>query len=391
MSASSGSGPALPFDGEVARVALIGGDGIGPEVTAEARRVLQAVGSAGLASLEVESLPHGADHYLETGETLGDEAFRRLRDEFDAILFGAVGDPRVPDDVHARDLLLGLRSRLDLYVNRRPLRLRGPGLSPLVGFAEDRGGIEVTIYRENTEGLYSGAGGHVRKGGAEEVAVSEGIATRQGVERLVREAFRAAADSGGDGEGGAGASGAGASADAGGRPRVTLAEKSNAVPHMYGLWRRVFREVAEEHPGVDAEARYVDALAMELVREPDRFDVIVAENLLGDILSDLGAELVGGPGLAPSANVHPGRHGLYEPVHGSAPDLAGSGRANPLAAILSAGLMLRDLGFAGGADRVEDAVDAALSEGVTTPDLGGDRTTEGVGRWVAGRVSRGRE
>ncbi len=393
--------PVLPSDDEAARVAVIGGDGIGPEVTAEARRVLEAVRSAGLAALEIEGLPHGADHYLETGETLGDEAFRRLRDEFDAILFGAVGDPRVPDNVHARDLLLGLRFRLDLYVNRRPLRLRAPGLSPLAEFADAGGGIDLTIYRENTEGLYCGAGGHVREGSPDEVAVSEGIATRRGVERLVRAAFRAAGAEPGDrgaagagaGEAGEGGSAGNGSArddggDSGAAARVTLAEKSNAVPHMYGLWRRVFREVAEEHPGADAETRYVDALAMELVRHPDRFDVIVAENLLGDILSDLGAELVGGPGLAPSANVHPGRHGLYEPVHGSAPDLAGSGRANPVAAILSAALMLRDLGFTEGADRVEDAVDAALAEGVTTPDLGGERTTGEVGRWIGRRVSR---
>ena len=381
MTPETGDGPLLPHDGEAARIALIGGDGIGPEVTGEARRVLEAARSAGLASLEMEALPHGADHYLETGETLDDGTFRRLRDRFDAILFGAVGDPRVPDNEHARDLLLGLRVRLDLYVNRRPLRLRAAGLSPLAELADVGEGMDVTVYRENTEGLYSGAGGHVRKGSPGEVAVSEGVATRIGVERLVRAAFRAA--EGGDGPGeGAGRGGSPA-------PRVTLAEKSNAVPHMYGLWRRVFEEVADDHPGVEAETRYVDALAMELVRDPGRFRVIVAENLLGDILSDLGAELVGGPGLAPSANVHPGRHGLYEPVHGSAPELAGSGRANPMAAILSAALMLRDLGFGEAADRVENAVDRALEEGVTTADLGGDRSTGEVGRWIAGRVARG--
>ena len=391
MTRPAASDPVLPHEGEAARIALIGGDGIGPEVTGEARRVLEAARSAGLASLELEALPHGADHYLETGETLGDETFRRLRDRFDAILFGAVGDPRVPDNTHARDLLLGLRVRLDLYVNRRPLRLRAPGLSPLAELADAGRGMDVTIYRENTEGLYCGAGGHVRKGTPEEVAVSEGIATRKGVERIVRAAFRAAAGDGGR-EGAAGGDGEGAS---GGRTRaesspprrVTLAEKSNAVPHMYGLWRRVFEEVAGEYPDVEAETRYVDALAMELVRDPGRFRVIVAENLLGDILSDLGAELVGGPGLAPSANVHPGRHGLYEPVHGSAPELAGSGRANPMAAILSAALMLRDLGFGEAAGRVESAVDAALEDEVTTADLGGDRSTGEVGRWIARRVA----
>lgn len=365
-SGASGAEAALPVRGERARVAVIGGDGIGPEVTDEARRVLVAAREAGLARLELEELPHGADHYLETGESLGDETFRRLRDDFDAILFGAVGDPRVPDGRYARDLLLGLRVRLDLFVNRRPLRLRRPGLSPL---ADTGGGIELVVYRENTEGLYARAGGNVRKGSPAEVAVSEGVATRSGVERLVRAAFREAAERGG--------------------ARVTLAEKSNAVPHLYGLWRRVFLEVAGEHPGLESETRYVDALAMELVREPERFEVIVAENLLGDVISDLGAELVGGPGLAPSANVHPGSHGLYEPVHGSAPDLAGSGRANPMASVLSAALLLRDLGFGRAAARVEGAVDAALEQGVCTPDLDGGRTTREVGRWIADRVRGG--
>jgi 3-isopropylmalate dehydrogenase len=351
----------------VIRVALLPGDGVGREVVAEARRVLEAVAGEGLIELELEAFPHGADHYLSTGETLGDEAFRRLRDEHDAILFGAVGDPRVPDNEHARDILLGLRFRLDLYVNFRPVRLRAEDLSPLrsTGTAP----IDFVLFRENTEGMYAGAGGNLREGTPHEVAVSESIATRRGVERLVRAGFEHAV--------------------ATGRKRVTLGDKANAVPHVYGLWRRVFREVADEHPDVEAEARYVDALAMEMVREPARFGVIVAENLLGDILSDLGAELVGGMGLAPSANVHPGRHGLYEPVHGSAPDIAGTGRANPMAAILSAALLLRDHGAPEAADRIEDAVDRALASGIRTPDLDGDRSTGEVGRWIADAVRSG--
>jgi len=350
----------------VIRVALIPGDGIGPEVTAEARRVLEAVGEAGLAELSLETFPHGADHYLETGETLGQEAFERLRDEFDAIFLGAVGDPRVPGNEHARDILLGLRFRLDLFINLRPVRLRAPDLCPLRR-ARD---IDFVIFRENTEGFYTGAGGNLREGTPEEVAVSESLATRRGVERIVREAFeRARAE---------------------GRGRVTLGDKANAVPHVYGLWRRVFREVAEEYDDVESEMRYVDALAMEFVRAPERFGVVVAENLLGDILSDLGAELVGGMGVAPSANVHPGRHGLYEPVHGSAPDIAGTGRANPMGAVLSAALLLRDGGADRAADRVEAAVDRALAEGVRTPDLGGDGTTSGVGAWLAREISNRR-
>ncbi len=348
------------------RIAAIPGDGIGPAVVREAVRALEAAADAGRATVDVEELPHSADHYLETGESLSEETLARLRDEFDAILFGAVGDPRVSGDEYARDLLLGLRSRLDLYVNFRPVRLRVPDLTPL----RDPGdGIDIAIFRENTEGLYVQSGGTIRRGQPGELAISESLATRRGVERLVRAAFEHAGRHG--------------------CRRVTLADKANAVPHVYGLWRRVFGEVADEFPDLDADMRYADALAMELVRHPDRFDVVVAENFLGDLLSDLGAELAGGVGLAPSANLHPGRHGLFEPVHGSAPDLAGTGRANPVAAILSAALLLRDQGAAEAADRVEAAVDRSLEEGVRTADVGGDASTEEVGRWIADRVREG--
>ncbi len=352
------------------RIAVLGGDGIGPEVVAEARRAIEAAAEAGLVRPEFETLPHGADHYLATGETLGEETFTRLRDDFDAILFGAVGDARVPDGRHARDILLGLRFRLDLYVNFRPTRLRAPELSPLRA-ADGGRPIDFVIFRENTEGMYGGRGRVEREGTPEEEAVSESVATRAGVERILRAAFRHARDRG--------------------RPLVTLADKANAVPHVYGLWRRVFAEVSAEFPEVEAETRYVDALAMEMVRDPFRFRVIVTDNLLGDILSDLAAELVGGPGLAPSANLHPGRHALYEPVHGSAPDLAGTGRANPMAAILSAALLLRDHGAPEAADRLERAVDAALAAGIRTPDLDGSATTAEVGRWVTEAVRSGVE
>jgi len=347
------------------RVALIPGDGVGPEVVNEAQRVMSACVSTGLADVRTETFPHGADHYLTTGETLSDESFARLRDEFDAILLGAVGDSRVPDGRHARDILLGLRFRLDLYINFRPARLRLPELSPLR--SADHQPIDFVIFRENTEGLYTGAGRIESPGTADERAVSEAIATRRGVERIVRSAFEHARSEG--------------------RSRVTLGDKANAVPHVYGLWRRVFAEVADSYPEIETEMQYVDALAMQLVRSPDRFEVIVTSNLLGDILSDLAAELTGGMGLAPSANVNPGRHALYEPVHGSAPDIAGTGTANPMAAILSAALLLRDGGAVDAADRIEQAVDAALRGGLCTPDVGGTRTTEQVGKWIADRVA----
>jgi len=351
----------------VIRIALIPGDGVGPVVVAQARRVLEAAAAAGLVQVAFEEFPHGADHFLATGETLGEAALTRLRDEFDAILLGAVGDARVPDGRHARDILLGLRFRLDLYINFRPARLRLPALSPLR--RADEAPIDFVIFRENTEGLYTGAGGFLHRDTPDEVATSEAIATRRGTDRIVRAAFEFA--------------------DRTGRRRVTLGDKANAVPHVYGLWRRSFRAIAAEYPHIEAETRYVDALAMELVRDPARFEVIVADNLLGDILSDLAAELVGGMGLAPSANLNPEGGALYEPVHGSAPDLVGTGRANPMAAVLSAALLLRDAGAAEAADRVESAVDAALAEGVCTADVGGTSRTDEVGRWLADRVAGG--
>lgn len=348
------------------RIAVIGGDGIGPEVTEQASRVLSTVSAAGLADLELVEFPHGADHYLATGETLSDDTFERLRDDFDAILFGAVGDPRVPDGRHARDLLLGLRCRLDLFINRRPARLRLPELSPLR--RADVVEIDFVIYRENTEGLYGGRGRYENEGTPDEVAISEGIASRPAVERIVRAAFEDARAS---------------------SCRLTLSDKANAVPHMYGLWRRVFQEFASRFPDVESEMRYVDALAMEMVRWPERLGIIVTSNLLGDILSDLAAELTGGAGLAPSANVNPGVHGLYEPVHGSAPDLVGSGRANPMAAILSAAMLLADQGAGEAASVIDRAVDLALREGVRTPDLGGSATTVEVGDWLCRHLSAG--
>jgi 3-isopropylmalate dehydrogenase len=351
--------------GRVIRVALIPGDGIGPEVLREACRVLEAVAAAGLLSVEFEGFPHGADHYLATGETLGEDTFARLRDDFDAILLGAVGDERVPDGVHARDILLGLRFGLDLFVNLRPVRLRAPDLTPLR--LSDDETIDIAIIRENTEGFYTGSGGSLREGTPQEIAISESVATYYGVERVVRAAFEFARRTG--------------------RERVTLADKANAVPHVYGLWRRTFLEVAEGYPDVEAETRYVDALAMELVRDPGRFDVIVTENLLGDILSDLAAGLVGGLGLAPSANLDLKGRGLYEPVHGSAPELAGTGTANPMAAVLSAAMMARENDAAEAAAHIEAAVDRALREGIRTPDLGGDRSTEEVGEWLAKEVT----
>ncbi|HXE57372.1 MAG TPA: isocitrate/isopropylmalate family dehydrogenase [Gemmatimonadales bacterium] len=339
-------------------MALIPGDGIGPEVVDAGFEVIEAAARREGVSLRTERLPYSADHYLRTGETLPDHAFARLRDETDAIFLGALGDPRVPGNEHARDILLGLRFRLDLYVNFRPVTLLHPSLTPL-RLDGTAGRIDFVIFRENTEGQYRGFGRAEHEGTPEERQISEEVHTRRGVERIIEAAF--------------------AWARAHGRTRVTMTDKSNAVPWQR-IWGRLFAEVGARYPGIQREHRYVDALAMELVREPGRFEVIVANNLYGDILSDLGAGLVGGLGLAASANLHPGRPGLFEPVHGSAPPLAGKDVANPMAAVLTGALMLESLGHPAAARRLEEAVRRVLAEGPRTPDIGGKSGTREVAR-----------
>jgi len=351
------------------RVAVIGGDGIGPEVVAAALLVLEAAARRFGFSLAVERLPYSADHYLATGETIPDAAVEHLRGDVDAIFVGALGDPRVPGNEHAKDILLGLRFRLDLYVNLRPVTLLHPTLCPLKAPAAGAASraIDFAIFRENTEGIYVGAGGGLRVGTPDEIQLAEEVHTRKGVERIVRYAFEWAKTHG--------------------KTRVTMSDKANAVP-AHRLWGRVFGEVGAEYPGIEREHRYVDALAMELVREPERFQAIVTQNLFGDILSDLAAGLVGGLGVSPSANLHPGRVGMFEPVHGSAPPLAGKNVANPFAAILTGAMMLRELWEAEAATALEEAVRAALAAAVTTPDLGGKSGTSDVAKWVAQRIAR---
>jgi 3-isopropylmalate dehydrogenase len=288
-----------------------------------------------------------------------------LGSDYDAIFLGALGDPRVPGNEHARDILLGLRFQLDLYINLRPVKRLAPGRSPLRNVAP--ADVDMVVFRENTEGSYVGMGGVFKRGTPDEVAIEEDVNTARGVERILRAAFEHAARTG---------------------RSVTMADKSNAMRHGGQLWRRLFGEVAAEHPTVPHTALYVDAMAMDMVLNPARYQVIVASNLFGDILSDLAAGLVGGLGLAPSANLHPGRIGLFEPVHGSAPDIAGTDRANPIAAILTAALMLEHLGHPAAARRIEDAVDAAIRHGATTPDLGGKLGTEAAGDWIRDAVGR---
>jgi 3-isopropylmalate dehydrogenase len=349
------------------RVAAIAGDGIGPEVVEAAKPAIDAACASDGGVLQWEDLPFGADHYLATGDTLPDDSFLKLRDKTDAILIGALGDPRVPGNEHARDILLGLRFKLDLYVNFRPCRLLHRDHCPLKTLPASRD-IDFVIFRENTEGSYLGRERATGVGTPSEEQIVEEVHTAPKVTRILRAAFEWARKHN--------------------RTRITMCDKSNAIA-AHQMWQRLFAKVGEEYPELEREHRYVDALAMELVRAPERFDIIVTNNLFGDILSDLGAELVGGLGLAASANLHPGKPGLFEPVHGSAPDLAGKGLANPMAMVLSGALMLDHLGLASGARRLVAAVKDALTSGVTTADLGGSASTGEVGGFLAERVVRG--
>jgi 3-isopropylmalate dehydrogenase len=349
------------------RIATIGGDGIGPEVVRAAVPILERAAALEDARIAWDHLPLGADHYLATGETLPPSAFAHLRDDVDATFVGALGDPRVPGNEHARDILLGLRFRLDLYVNFRPVKLYHPDVTPL-RTAERRNGvppINFVIFRENTEGSYLARGTARGEGTPDEEQIAHEVHTAPKVSRIIRAAFTWAA--------------------AHGRTLVTMADKANAIP-AHTIWQRLFREIGEEYPGITREHRYVDAIAMEFVRTPERFQVVVTNNLYGDILSDLGAGLVGGLGLAASANLHPGRPGLFEPVHGSAPTIAGKGLANPMAACLTGALMFEHLGLARAAAALEGAVSRALADGIRPPDLGGSATTAETSAAIAAAI-----
>src|SRR5438876_2604068 len=352
--------------GAAARIAVIPGDGIGKEVTPEAVKVIRAALMSARRQIEFVEFDWGADRYLRDGVSLPPGAVEMLRDEFDAILFGALGDPRVPGNQHAADILLGLRFKLDLYVNARPVELFHERLTPLRGRSE--ADVKFMVFRENTEGLYVGVGGFFKKGTADEIAVQEDVNSRKGVERIIRHAFEYARKNG--------------------LKRVCMSDKSNAMTFAHDLWQRVFKQVRQEYADVDSRHLYIDTLAMEIVRDPSQFDVIVTCNLFGDIISDLGAQLAGGLGLAPSGNIHPGRTSLFEPVHGSAPNIAGKGIANPLGSVLTSAMMLEFLGFRLQAAAMRVAVQAALRENYVTADLGGDKTTTGVGDWLANFVEK---
>ena len=348
------------------RFAIVPGDGIGVDVTREAVKVLEAVADAGSQRFELESFDLGADRYLKTGETLSQEALDILN-SFDGIFMGAFGDPRVPDMKHAADILLGTRFRLDLYANIRPVRCLHDRLCPLRGFSA--GDVDMVVFRENTEGLYVGMGGIFKKGTADEIGIQEDVNTRKGVERIIRHAFQYAKKSG--------------------RSKVTMSDKSNALRFGHDLWQRVFDEVGSEYPEIESNHLYVDALAMQMIKNPAQFEVIVTCNMFGDIVTDLGAQLQGGLGMAASGNTRPDGTSMFEPVHGSAPKYAGKEIANPFGAILTAAMMLEHTGLPEAAARVEEAVKVSLEAQECTRDVGGKLGTSATGDAVARRVRTG--
>ncbi len=288
-----------------------------------------------------------------------------FRRNFDAILFGALGDPRVPTNQHAADILLGLRFKLDLYVNARPCYLLDARLTPLRDRTEKD--IHFIVFRENTEGLYAGVGGIFKKNTPDEIAIQEDVNTYKGVERILRHAFEYARRNG--------------------LTRLCMSDKSNALTYGHDIWQRLFKKMRGEYPEINSSHQYIDNLLMQIIRDPTQFEVIVTCNLFGDIASDVGAGAIGGLGVAPSGNIHPGQVSLFEPVHGSAPTIAGQNIANPMGAILSAAMMLDHIDWPAEARAIEHAVQAAIKQGITTPDLGGKMGTKQVGDWLANRIS----
>jgi 3-isopropylmalate dehydrogenase len=347
------------------RIAVIAGDGIGPEVIAPCTRLLEWYRNERGLPLELWHLDLGAERYLRDGVAFPSELRQEIERDCAAVLLGAIGDPRVPDSAHAKEIVLGMRQGFDLFVNLRPVRAASDALVPLKGCSA--ADVDLLIVRENTEGAYAGVGRHVARGGPDELAVDEDVNSRKGVERLIRAGFSLCR--------------------AQGRKRVHLADKSNAMRFGQELWRRVFFEVAAEYEDVDARAEYVDALAYGLLRQPRDYSVIVTNNLFGDILSDLAAVLQGGLGMAPSASLRWGSKdalGVFEPVHGSAPSLAGCDQANPFGALLSTALLLGHLGFEREQARVEAAVSEAVRAGRCTADVGGSLGTRAAGEAILG-------
>jgi 3-isopropylmalate dehydrogenase len=343
------------------RIAVIPGDGIGKEVIPAAISVVQATG----VPLDFTTFDWSADRYLKDGITIPPDGFTMLARDFDAIFLGALGDPRVPSNIHAKEILLGMRFKMDLYANVRPVKLLDESLCPLKGVKPQD--VDFVVVRENTEGPYVDAGGVLKQGTADEVATQEDFNTRKGVERVIRFAFELARKQG--------------------RKKVLMSDKSNVMTYAGGLWQRVFKLVAAEYSDIQSSHMYVDALCMHMARDPKQFDVIVTNNMFGDIITDLAAALQGGLGMAASGNIHPGKTSMFEPVHGSAPPFAGKNIANPIGAISTAAMMLEHLGLTSEAARINQAVLEAVRQKKTTSDIGGNLGTKEAAEWIAGRVA----
>ena len=348
------------------RIAVIPGDGIGKEVIPQAVKVIEASG----ANVVLTEFDWGADRFLRDRTTVPHDGFAMLARDFDAILVGAFGDPRVATNIHAKEILLGMRFKMDLYANLRPVRLLDVALCPLKNAGPED--IDFVVVRENTEGVYTDAGGVFKQGTADEIATQEDINTRKGVERIIRYAFEYCERN--------------KKLDGSPRSKVLMCDKSNAMTHAGGLWQRVFKEVSAEYPQITPQHMYVDALCMQMVRDPRQFDVIVTNNMFGDIITDLAAGLQGGLGMAASGNIHPGKTSMFEPVHGSAPPIAGKNMANPFGAILTAAMMLAHLGMTNESEKIEAAVLETVRQKKTTQDIGGSLGTNEAGGWVVKEV-----
>lgn len=337
-------------------IAVIAGDGIGPEVVAEGLRVLSRVGEQEGVEFDTVTYPFGAEHYLKTGEAMPAGVIQDFKD-MDAILLGAIGDPRIEVGFLERAIIGGIRwGELDLYINLRPIKLYAEHLTPLKNKRPED--IDMVIVRENTEGLYIGLGGNFKKGTPDEIAIQEMVATRKGVERVVRYAFDVARKRGKE-------------------KKMTLIDKANAL-QTQDIWTRTVEEVGREYPDIQFDHAYIDAACMWMVKNPEWFDVAVTGNMMGDIITDLGAAIQGGMGVAASGNIHPGRVSMFEPIHGSAPKYAGKGVICPLATISAVQMMLGEIGYPDAAVRIDNAMGKALASGriPTLSASGGMKTSE---------------
>ena len=373
------------------KIAVIRGDGIGPEIMAEGLKVLDAAAAAENVELDWVEYPHGAEHYLRTGELLDEGTLQELA-RYKAIYFGCIGDPRIEPGVLEQGILLTLRFYFDQYVNLRPVKLLEGVRTPLAG--KGPRDIDISVVRENTEDFYIGVGGRVRGAGkkhdllelirslyqikfqldidsdTDELAYQIGVVTRKGCERVMRYAFELARTRGG-------------------KQKVTSVDKANVLTHCYGFWREVFTQVARDYPEIQTEFNFVDAITMWFIKNPEWYDVVVAPNMFGDIITDLGAMIQGGLGLAPGGNINPEGVSMFEPIHGSAPKYAGKHVSNPIATIWAGAMLLETIGEPRASDRIVRAIEAVLRDGkVRTYDLGGTSKTHEVGDAIVRELSR---